>query len=280
MGHDQATVRAAVEIACWAVSTAGIVLLGLALVVEVLRRHRADALLVRFSDRLLPTPSRRTALAVLTVASSVVAIASSRPALAGTEVREWLTTVTSTAAPGFEESEPSPESRPEPSTAAPTPGRSDSRQPIATAPERPRHAARLTVDDPIREDPTPVAATIPTPAPHGAPSAPRIAPIIRGTDPAAAPPISAPRPANPSGAATGAGASVTRPRSGDVTYTVKAGDCLWSIAQRLIGSDATNRAIDRGWRAIYAANAGAIGADPNLIQPGLVLTLPPLDPTP
>ena len=64
------------------------------------------------------------------------------------------------------------------------------------------------------------------------------------------------------------------------TYTVAPGDCLWSIAARVLGRNATARAIDRGWRAIYAANRAAIGADPNLIHPGLVLTLPPLDPTP
>jgi len=64
------------------------------------------------------------------------------------------------------------------------------------------------------------------------------------------------------------------------TYTVATGDCLWSIAARVLGRHATARAVDRGWRAIYDANRDAIGADPNLIHPGLVLTLPPLEPTP
>ena len=65
-----------------------------------------------------------------------------------------------------------------------------------------------------------------------------------------------------------------------VQYVVVAGDCLWDIAARLIGSGASNAAIDRGWRAIYAANRAAIGDDPGLIHPGLVLTIPALDPTP
>jgi nucleoid-associated protein YgaU len=48
----------------------------------------------------------------------------------------------------------------------------------------------------------------------------------------------------------------------------------------VLGRDASARAVDRGWRAIYATNRATIGPDPNLIQPGLVLSLPPLDPTP
>ncbi len=59
-------------------------------------------------------------------------------------------------------------------------------------------------------------------------------------------------------------------------YVVAAGDCLWSIAARRLGSGADARSIDEGWRAIYATNRVAIGDDPNLIHPGLTLTLPPL----
>ena len=61
---------------------------------------------------------------------------------------------------------------------------------------------------------------------------------------------------------------------------IVAGDCLWDIAARLVGPRASNAAIDRGWRAIYNANRAAIGDDPGLIHPGLVLTIPTLDPTP
>ena len=60
------------------------------------------------------------------------------------------------------------------------------------------------------------------------------------------------------------------------TYVVTSGDCLWSIAARLLGPKATTVAIDREWRAIYAANATSIGSDPNLIHPGLILVLPTL----
>ena len=50
------------------------------------------------------------------------------------------------------------------------------------------------------------------------------------------------------------------------TVTVKAGDSLSKIAKRELG-DAEK------WHAIYAANRDTI-KDPDLIQPGQVLTLP------
>lgn len=61
-------------------------------------------------------------------------------------------------------------------------------------------------------------------------------------------------------------------------HVVETGDCLWSIARHRLGAAATNTAVDAGWRAIYAANRAAVGDDPNLIHPGLVLTLPPITP--
>ncbi len=52
------------------------------------------------------------------------------------------------------------------------------------------------------------------------------------------------------------------------TYTVKSGDNLSLIAQRHYGTQAR-------WRDIYDANRTVIGANPNLIKPGQVLTIPP-----
>ncbi|MGI5443852.1 transglycosylase family protein [Streptomyces shenzhenensis] len=46
-------------------------------------------------------------------------------------------------------------------------------------------------------------------------------------------------------------------------YTVRDGDTLASIADSL--------GVDGGWRALYAANANAIGVDPNHIAPGQTL---------
>jgi len=50
-------------------------------------------------------------------------------------------------------------------------------------------------------------------------------------------------------------------------HTDQRGDNLWDIAQKQLG-DATR------WKDIYALNKDKIGANPNLIQPGVNLTLP------
>lgn len=51
------------------------------------------------------------------------------------------------------------------------------------------------------------------------------------------------------------------------TYTVKAGDTLSDIAQSEMG-DA------KRWPELYAANKDAVGKNPDLIHPGLELTIP------
>jgi LysM repeat protein len=51
-----------------------------------------------------------------------------------------------------------------------------------------------------------------------------------------------------------------------VRYPVAAGDTLAQIAAAL--------RVPGGWPALYAANRSAVGPNPNLIQPGTVLTIP------
>ena len=55
------------------------------------------------------------------------------------------------------------------------------------------------------------------------------------------------------------------------SYTVRAGDCLWSIAEKYYGSGAQ-------YKRLAAANPEI--ANPNLIYPGQVLTIPPSDDLP
>jgi LysM repeat protein len=50
-------------------------------------------------------------------------------------------------------------------------------------------------------------------------------------------------------------------------YTVQTGDCLWGIAQKLLGNGNL-------WPAIYKANQEKIGSDPNLIYTDTVLEIP------
>ncbi|MFD4657439.1 transglycosylase family protein [Kitasatospora sp. NPDC058444] len=54
--------------------------------------------------------------------------------------------------------------------------------------------------------------------------------------------------------------------SEDGTYTVRAYDTLGEIAERL--------RVRGGWPALYELNRDAVGEDPDLIEPGLVLDLP------
>jgi len=51
------------------------------------------------------------------------------------------------------------------------------------------------------------------------------------------------------------------------TYTVKKGDCLWKIAQKLMGDG-------RRYPELYEANKDVIGNNPNLIYPGQTLIIP------
>ncbi|MEC0328675.1 LysM peptidoglycan-binding domain-containing protein [Paenibacillus macerans] len=53
------------------------------------------------------------------------------------------------------------------------------------------------------------------------------------------------------------------------SYTVKAGDSLWKIAQR---ADVYNDGDQ--WRKIYDKNRKVIGANPNVIRPGQKLVIP------
>ena len=50
-------------------------------------------------------------------------------------------------------------------------------------------------------------------------------------------------------------------------YAVKAGDSLWTIAQRLYGNG-------ESWQKIYDANKQVIGPDPIALQVGMVLHIP------
>ncbi|MGI6029761.1 MAG: LysM peptidoglycan-binding domain-containing protein [Candidatus Heteroscillospira sp.] len=56
------------------------------------------------------------------------------------------------------------------------------------------------------------------------------------------------------------------------SYTVKAGDCLWAIAQQFYGDGSL-------YKRLAAANSGVI-RNGNLIYPGDVLKIPPLDALP
>lgn len=60
------------------------------------------------------------------------------------------------------------------------------------------------------------------------------------------------------------------------SHVVRPGESLWQIAAERLGPGATAADIDASWRSIYTANRGVIGPDPDLIQPGERLLLPPI----
>jgi len=64
------------------------------------------------------------------------------------------------------------------------------------------------------------------------------------------------------------------PAPGAATVVVAPGDTLWSIAAHGLPPDVADAVVVERWQAIYAANRGRIGPDPDLIVPGLLLHLP------
>ena len=58
------------------------------------------------------------------------------------------------------------------------------------------------------------------------------------------------------------------------THTVAPGESLWSITAHLLPNGSDPARIAQDWPALYRANSEAIGADPSLIRPGTVLSVP------
>ena len=63
------------------------------------------------------------------------------------------------------------------------------------------------------------------------------------------------------------------PSSGP-THTVAPGESLWSITAHLLPTGSAPAQIAQDWPTLYRANSEAIGADPSLIRPGTVLSVP------
>ena len=56
---------------------------------------------------------------------------------------------------------------------------------------------------------------------------------------------------------------------------VAPGDTLWALAARDLPGDASPAAVDRHWRLLWRVNRARLGPDPDVIQPGTSLRLPP-----
>ena len=97
----------------------------------------------------------------------------------------------------------------------------------------------------------------------------------------------APRPDPAAGAPSGETSAAEAPSAPATTHRVSAGESLWSITEELLGAGAAGAPTDpssggppaqarvaRAWPILYAANAESIGADPDIILPGTVLSVP------
>jgi hypothetical protein len=151
-----------------------------------------------------------------------------------------------------------PSVNPGTSTSSTTPSLSVAAQPPVpvTAPSEVAHAAA----------PSPASATAVSVAPSDQPAASSRPPsnATTGTPLSAAQPVNA-QLSNP---------AVLTAEGRPSAVTVRTGDTLWAIAQRALPAPATDDAIDAEWRAWYVTNAGVIGTDPDLIEPGQLLLAP------
>ena len=245
MANLELTLRDIIGLVANAAALTGGALLALALCAEWVRRHHSGSNFVRCVDRVIPATVHRIAVGILTLLATVASVVTPSVASADTSLRGWLE---------------SPSVPTTVVTPAPAPN-STSPLPASIAPPTPSAA-------PVLHPHTSAAPPPSSPDPTRSPSTRALTPVAPAK-PTPTAPTPAPAPADPHHAV-----------DSSVQYVVVAGDCLWDIAARLIGSGASNAAIDRGWRAIYATNRAAIGDDPGLIHPGLVLTIPALDPTP
>jgi LysM repeat protein len=137
-----------------------------------------------------------------------------------------------------------------------------------------------------------VASAASAPTTPAAPSSTAIAapvwPTNHPTEPAPAWPITVTRSPG-TGPAPGTGHAVTNParavtsavasagaadQAAPTQVVVQAGDSLWAISARSLGTNASPPRIAAEWPRWYAANRTEVGADPSYILPGQVLDAP------
>jgi nucleoid-associated protein YgaU len=79
----------------------------------------------------------------------------------------------------------------------------------------------------------------------------------------------------PEAAKTRTPAAVSPSESSDpATIRVRAGDCLWLLAAKQLGSKTSDSDIAKQTKRWYSVNRSAIGSDPDVITVGSILTVP------
>lgn len=185
---------------------------------------------------------------------------------------------------------PSPEEAappgPEPETVPPPSTESPASAPPEYAPAIPEYVPPLPPSAPVENDPlvAPTGASEPPPRTEVSPSPPEseaTTPEAMSEAPPAAVPSSEPEapspeapPPAPAPAADAGSGGVSSPLRGRSSYTVRPGDCLWSIAEALLPGAAGNDEIAAEVARLWRLNAERIGTDdPNVILTGTRLAL-------
>ena len=81
-------------------------------------------------------------------------------------------------------------------------------------------------------------------------------------------------PSSPSSSRAQSSADPGPQTSSTPTHTVVPGESLWSITARLLPAGSGPEQIAQAWPVLYRANSDVVGADPSLIRPGTVLSVP------
>ncbi len=118
------------------------------------------------------------------------------------------------------------------------------------------------------------ALTAATPTP-GWPTDDAPLPRLQFGWPTTAPAPSSPSDPPPTGRPPGTASPPRKPAPAtQAGVTVRPGDCLWLIAARRLGPDASAQQIAADWPHWYQANRAQIGDDPAVIHPGQLLRPP------
>ena len=202
-----------------------------------LRRGGASALAARLLEAWgAPAVRRITASALLVSLSSAPALAAE--GTAGGDDLGWRPTSSAPASPPSQSSTPSPQAdQPAPEATAGT-GASQSRS----------ESSRASAEQ----------------APSGASSGSSAS--DRSSQSA--------EPPSPSSSRAQSSAGPDPQTSSTPTYTVVPGESLWSITARLLPAGSGPEQIAQAWPVLYRANSDVVGADPSLIRPGTVLSVP------
>jgi nucleoid-associated protein YgaU len=122
---------------------------------------------------------------------------------------------------------------------------------------------------------TPTSPATTLPAPGWAPTSEPAHEIPQPGWVASAPSTPSTRPAEVALLSAGGSSPRALDRGGSAhAVVVRRGDCLWTLAARQLGADASDAQVAAHWHRWWSANRAVIGADPDRLVPGTRLVVP------